>query len=111
MGYAQFARVASSESSPPICVPGDYLDRYGSPSSETHPFEVHVQFGLPFADTVTKLWQRDFIAFCQFLYALGELLADATHLAVDCCIERDKPFVIHQQRLNLSLSEPRVVSV
>ena len=54
---------------------------------------------------------RGFVAFGQFLHALGEGLADAVHLAVDGGVERGEPFVVHHQRLDLGLGELGVVGV
>src|SRR4051794_6544180 len=66
---------------------------------------------LQFGYATGHLWHWGFVALCQLLYALGELLADSVHLAVDDGIERGEPFVVHHQRLDISLSEPRVVSI
>ena len=46
-----------------------------------------------------------FVAFGQFLDALGERLADALHLSVDGSVQRGEPFVVHHQRLDVLLGE------
>ena len=70
---------------------------------------VHLRFQLGHA--ADHLRQRGFVAFGQFLHALGELLADAVHLAVDGGIERGEPFVVHHQRLDLGLGELGILGV
>ena len=64
---------------------------------------VHLSLQLRYL--VGHLRQRGFVAFGQFLHALGEGLADAVHLAVDGGIERGEPFVVHDQRLDFGLGE------
>ena len=70
---------------------------------------VHLRFEI--SDVADYLRQRCFVTLGQFLDALGELLADAVHLAMNSGIERGHPFVVHHQRFYLSRSELGVLSV
>jgi hypothetical protein len=51
------------------------------------------------------------VAFGKFVHALGKGLADSVHLAVDGGMEGGEPFVVHDQRLDLSLGERGVFGV
>ena len=68
-------------------------------------------FGLQSRGAAGQLGQRGFVAFGQFLDALGQRLADAVHLAVDGGVQRGEPFVVDHQGLDLGLGELGVVGV
>ena len=70
-----------------------------------------VHFLFQFGHALGHLRQWRFVAFGQFLHALGQGLADAIHLALNGGFQRGQPFVVHHQRLDLGFAQFGVMGV
>ena len=70
-----------------------------------------MDFRFQFGNLMAYVRHGGFVAFGQFLHALGEGLTDAIHLTMDIAVQRGQPFVVHHQRLNFGLGELGILGI